>query len=1085
MQLKRFLQDQLHEGIAYHRMLFIPLFLASYLVYSLFSGASFPLDNFSGRPVSIATFDGIDIRERMHFFYLAFLIFLFSALVFSWLIRKYGNIFSRQDLEILNSLSLAGFILMPFLVMEGNMRPSIHLILSLMMLAVAGACIKIFKNIRDENIPYAGLFGWLALLSVSIYFIPDLLRNSFPGGHFVSIPVFILFVTGGLLITLLLKWGRNKNFSDVISFWQSRTLPLAFIPLLSVAATELCMICNQRGWLHLTPAPVFLAGVLFLMILVLVRKNKDKFPWASDRILSIRWLPVFITGYTAFGLYQAVVSPEVDLFEDANHILPLQQWFSFGKIPFIDTFSSHALSDFLWGGLYSFFNGRNAMGGYVYSFLLTVLVSLVIYHTIVCLTGNAWKAVFLTLFFPFTAYLLPPYFNFVPVTLLLLITALIKRRAVYYFLYFISLAGMIVWRIDLGVANLGAGLLTLFLAKFLDSNRLPDHRVTRKGLVAAISTVILVFVMTWIAAGKKIFVHVEEVLGYMNSLQAYGRRALSNDMDVTYFILYYILPAAVIITAAAAILRLVRNKEENGKEWKVCIAIIFFSLFFLFNFQRGLIRHTLYEQWDTALTSYGFLIPALGFYLGRNSETRKGIRFFSFLLFCFLIIVACKFERPGIKTTNPWVITSSRLLEDPFPDIPTSRVDRIRPSGPEFSEIKNFLDRITPEKSTFLDFSNTPMMYYFTNRELPDYFCQIPHTAHNDLMQERLLKNSKEYNIPIVIFSNYPAGFWDQLDDIPNTLRHYRIAEYIYNNYHPYTILDGHTIWKRNDVSLDPLVTRPVRAVTHLDGIPPEDVVLNDSNILRTGNHPLLKNIFSGPVSVDSSLKYFLNLELSSDRSGILSCTLVSEAGSTQNTLTTEVQVRSGNSGLFIPLYLPSGSTSILSIQLQLPANSTLQLRSLVLSECTMFPDFISKQAVESPVGMIPFIWGNYDPDYLKGRIQLLSALYNNAEGSALGSENTLQISIPQLRDKSHGNYIRLRARSTGEAESQVIMHYGEGNTMNGGFIFSVLPGKEEKDYLIRISSQYNWMELQNNWLSFYPMREGIKISKVDLLQGD
>ncbi|HRS38781.1 MAG TPA: hypothetical protein P5292_06340, partial [Bacteroidia bacterium] len=82
---------------------FIPLFWALYFVYLLFRGKQFILAGFPDRPISIASFDGVDVTERVRTFYYAIglSLLLFVGLLFA--IQKLLHRLRNGELRVLQA----------------------------------------------------------------------------------------------------------------------------------------------------------------------------------------------------------------------------------------------------------------------------------------------------------------------------------------------------------------------------------------------------------------------------------------------------------------------------------------------------------------------------------------------------------------------------------------------------------------------------------------------------------------------------------------------------------------------------------------------------------------------------------------------------------------------------------------------------------------------------------------------------------------------------------------------------------------------------------------------------------------------
>jgi len=119
-----------------------------------------------------------------------------------------------------------------------------------------------------------------------------------------------------------------------------------------------------------------------------------------------------------------------------------------------------------------------------------------------------------------------------------------------------------------------------------------------------------------------------------------------------------------------------------------------------------------------------------------------------------------------------------------------------------YSDLRLFLDQSIQQNQTFLDFSNTPMLYYYCQRRVPSYFCQNLQNTVDDYLQVEQIKRINTNDIPVVIYSNYPKSWWDNTDDVSNIMRQYLLAEHIHKMYKPFAVINKHSIWisKKDDL---------------------------------------------------------------------------------------------------------------------------------------------------------------------------------------------------------------------------------------------------------------------------------------------
>ena len=231
---------------------------------------------------------------------------------------------------------------------------------------------------------------------------------------------------------------------------------------------------------------------------------------------------------------------------------------------------------------------------------------------------------------------------------------------------------------------------------------------------------------------------------------------------------------------------------------------MYLIIFYFANFQRGIERHGFIENTDGFLSSYSFLIFSLGTYLLLKRYSIN-TRLIAYSVMSLLLMKTYKLR--GIEQQENIVEKLSKEIKHKHhPDQLSKPIERSTlPEGfydANIKDIKYFLDTNFDDDATFIDFSNTPILYYYTGRNVPSYFCQSLQNSHNDFLQQGHIRKIEEMNVPVVVFSNMPYGFWDALDEVPNTVRHFRLAEYIYQNYKPYGIINKHDIWVRKDITI-------------------------------------------------------------------------------------------------------------------------------------------------------------------------------------------------------------------------------------------------------------------------------------------
>ena len=1084
MNLKKTIKSLFDDSSRLHEIVFLPLFFALGITYILFHKSTFWLEQFQGRPISLATSESLDIVKRVSTYYRG--ITTFFLLSIGLIISTVGQIkkISRSDLRILNLCGVAGFSLMFFLLLGGQVQSSMHLILAILFAAFAGILGKNIMSWEEkEDGEYMLLFGWTTMISTILFFLQWHILNLFSKFAFHSIPDFIGITTAVLLFVYFFL-SKKFNFTfQSISKGIRVTTPLVLIPALSLLSFEGSMILGQRGML-LGPTPLYVSGLLILLFAVFRRYKKSQplFTDAKHKLNTV-WVPFLLVGIIGLVMYKPVVSPDIDWFEDGNRILPLQQWFDFGKIPFLDTFSSHAMSDWVWGALYSLFNGPDPMGVFVYGFLLGVVVTLLIYALVLRLSDNAFLSVFVALFYPYTDLLLPTYYHIVPLTVLLLLNILQKQSVKNYFLFFFLLLFTMVWRIDLGISNFMAGIGGLALLWFVHPDFNPDRKSALRGFgIFAVTSLFLFLIAILIQGPALLFDRLGEMAGYLSSLQAYGLINLSGATDMKYYSLYFIMPVAVALVAGFAFVKLIRNNEAASRASIVSVVIIFLSIFYFSNLQRGLVRHTLAEQWDTAFTSYGFFILVCPVFYSRKKSITPAIQFFSFFILATVITVNYKLNTPELDRSNVYNEVM-KFVQGELPVKTAMKTDRT-PERTEYrsdfyGDLDFWMKKNISDSSSFLDFSNSPMLYYYLGRKTPNYLCQIPHTAHNDEMQDRLLNGLKNYDLPVALFSNYPVSYWDQLDGIPNCMRHYKISEYIYKNYSPYALINHHTVWAKKNFTVPPLNVKTLVHYADLKNIAVSGAVLTDSISLRPAGSPQFDNMLHSPIALEAGKKYYVLLSAWFEGQGTITFVPNFNNKGYDDNRRRDARVYSGPSKAFFLIEPQAGENELSGIKILLSKDGAMSLSYLQLNSCDVIPDLVSELPVEYALNDIPYIWGRYDESWKAGKINSPLALIK--ETKTLNNGQGVSLSIPDHSNDSAYIYIRLSARAKTDQAVDMILRFGKDHETRGSYIFRIHPSPMMEDYVIRMSSLYLWHKKDKNWVTLYAMHGDAEIESVEM----
>ena len=1062
----------------FYNFIFVPLFYSLAAVYAVVTRADHSLHSYTSRYIGWATLENFDVASRITQFYTSVLLFIavFTVLYFilAYMIRK-KNI-SSAELHILNLSSFCGLILLYTRVLGTEIYPVLRMLLVIHFALFS--CIAMRNMHAKQSETNEHIFAWILIISFGLVFAVKKAFMLFGLRADFSFTLF-MWVAFTILLVLLRKQvysPDSRSNKRIILLFE----PLVWLPLLCVIADEAYMILNQRN-IFISPAIVFVVMLVLLMAVLYLRiRGKTA---EIEHVLSRRHFPVLIIGLSAFTFYSPVQNATTEMFEIANGVLPMQQLFEFGKMPLVDTFSSHMVSDFFMMLLYTVFNGYDNLCFSCYDFIFYVAASVLAYYLVRKITGNGYWAFFIALFYPYAEHLVPVYVSLALLSLLALINALNKRNFKSYTLLFFIAVFLVVWRVDLGFANAATLTATLFLL-FAGNNYGIEKKALFKSLLWVLSATAIVFILFLLLKGKSIIYNMQSALDYFSSAQSYGYKELAATRDVISYSLNYFFPVLVLAALGYALYRLFTT--DNTKTKMLSVILCYLSVFYFLNFQRGLVRHGLVEQWDIPLTSFAFLIFMVWILLILEKKNVSYL-FITAMAVMTLVISRYKFPEEELKRGGLYNSVYERIKHFPAVEHTKGKIVRMPVeenfASANYGELGSFMDKNFSRRKwlgeSYADFSNTPMLYYYLHKRSPHFFAQSPISYHSEALQRRWINEIESSNTKWVLFSSYPEIWFDATDGVPNALRHYLIAEHLYMHFHPGYILNNKTMWIRNNTRVEGNAMDTVYSVTDVKKYAFDDAVLK-GNVLETGNHAPSVSVNDIAISPKNEKKYFLILNAVNAAPGEENIYFYFNHGSVPGK-ESKWRYTSGNNYVFSVIQVLPGDT-ITGIRFSLTKNSQFVPNSLHIVECDYIPDYYSAAPRDFDLKELPYVWGKQDEKFKETKHKTFRQLTDSHE--TIPNQMEQKFFFNPVEKSGSGCYVIIRAGKRSEKEARIIMNYGAGDSKSGGFTFS-LPDSEVQNYVIRVSTQYNWYSKANNWISVYPVGGDIDIEKIQIVSGD
>ncbi len=775
----------------------LTVFIALCLFRAWFKLQSVESDFFENILPSRATFNRIDIGARVQLFYTSALFLLIAFFSAQSVLKLLFTFFQLTDRAYKNLFTVPSVIGIICLVCElfsiKTERTIIFILVLIAVLIVSNQLLK--KILYGISISLKIIF----ILSISIslsFFISHVLRLLF---HEEIIPVHWLFaIIWGIVISIINQFRKKAISTSPILF---SFLPISFLGIGVVVSQEFFLILNQHQINFLSATSYLIVGSILLVALsVFIFYKKISFNIQASSIISKIVAPVILVTIIVGGNYLTISTTTNDFFELANPANGLMRIFQYHEIPFFHFMNSHGLSELFAPVIYTLLNGFSNTNAFTtYGYLPFIVEVLIIYFLLLKIFKSSWVAFLMVLLFPFlqTDFMCRSLIFLGSVFFLhrLFIKFTVARLVVLgYWLVF-----NLLWILDSGIANFIS--VTIILIIYLAARF--NFQLLKKYLLAIFLVVVPIcftVIIITIAFQFNTIENIQQAWFYISASQAHGDTWLSYSFDRLYYFHYYIIPVVILFVLIFFIGQFKYHMSRSGNF--MYLAIVFFALYYLANFQRGLVRHTLVTGYDDFFASFLFLLlPLTVYFIIRNKQNA--------LLFFFALnaLMIFSFKIP--------VDSNSKSLYNSFTTqikkneiINASTVKIVRTNDHDLYLKNNFQDLITyMEKNlsgnqTFIDFATIPMLYFYTNRRVPSYFNQYLQNTITDELQKINLSQLTAAEAPIVVCCHEPEQWGDNIDGVPNNLRYERIWNFIFENYHPATVLNDFQVWVKNDFVL-------------------------------------------------------------------------------------------------------------------------------------------------------------------------------------------------------------------------------------------------------------------------------------------
>ena len=728
------------------------LFLLSTYITSLviigvsgsFTTELFQENNFM---IGEATAKGVNISARISNFYTLLFVglgaFIVSFFTLHKLIKPFiDGIDRKKELIVILSLQiiLGAFYFFNSEASESDNVLNLSILLLFSLEIIEFALNKRFSFFKDEVLKST----FISIISL----------------YLVTENIYITTTTVIVLLLLLNLEVIQNKFNGII-------IILTALPVMLFFTVEVTLILNQNGFYNWH---YWLTGLLVLMLLLTIIYFRKVNQISLGGVIFKWQAPLVILGSCIYYYYSPIIVFSGDLFETANNLNSVMMSEVHGTTFFTDYISSHLLNDYLWMKLYVLLNGyENDTSQLIYYGFSFFVYLLAIYYFLRAYFKSHFGVILFILFIPYVHFYFTYGYAFALIPLVFLHRFFTAKEVRYLWWFGITSTLTIFWRLDLGIATIGASVI-IFILLFIAEKKLRQTLIKIGAALSIFYGTIFAVYYSYCSA------LIKEALHYFGGSQAHGNSLLTVERSNLFYLDYFILPALVSFIVLFLLVNLKRFKSESYF-W----AIMFFAGFYFFNYQRGLVRHSFIETNESYIASFAWVIFILTYLRFYKKELSVG--FFSVLLIGGFLLSIHSVEKKSSLINEEKVFSVNHLPKIDGEKLAraTENVDFVKYRKP----VVDFLRNNLKDDETFFDFSNSPILYYHTEKNIPAYFSQSLQYIVDLYLQKECVKKLQRTKIPWVVYSQTIAAFGDEIDGIPNNIRYYYIASYLIDNYVP------------------------------------------------------------------------------------------------------------------------------------------------------------------------------------------------------------------------------------------------------------------------------------------------------------
>jgi hypothetical protein len=769
------------------------VFIATYLCYQWLKSTTFELKSFDSLFISQATLDLVSVNAKVSLMYKALFGFSICGVATYALFSKFSFLLQRNRIQ-LGLLAFLGImaVLGELLGVKGGGMEHFFGLLFFCGLLLNGLTLFPNRLMRIFNQFFWNPSSWL--ISFLGFSALQFLYNNSNSFHAHSWLIYLCFHLVLSFLLTLFKFNKNSTFKAIFQVFT----PFIWIPLVVFVSVEMGIYFRLKFSVFLAYKIVF-AGLMTFLFLLYFFLNKNR-KMTSMKVLQNRFALAALLGLITAVQYHPIFTQSSEMFELANNANAQLKLFQFHEIPFVDFLSSHVFSEQFYGIIYhTIFGYSNDLAFLTYAFFYNCIAFVALFYFIKFVFKNSWYSFLMIALFPYLGAFLINHF-YLSFVVFFLFRKIQQNESVKNYLYlFFFLIALVFWRLDTGIASGMAAVVYFLIITFTSAKKVSFKKLIRSLAIVTFVCGSLFLLFSALYSFEYLITNLKSALHYIGASQAHGYAQSAAAMNQQFYLYHFIFPFLAIVMIGILIVLLKSKNSKWVKSTELGFASIFVLLIYLFNIQRGIVRHGFMEDNDSIIATFFFLGCVL-FVLVFIDFKYQATRFVTFFSISFLIVLTWSYFPMNQNNSffnqffseNGLLKLDSALKKENFKGRVLKNESHF---NTEIQPFQQFVAHHLAENELFLDFSNSPLLYYYTNRNVPSYFCQNQQNTVDDYLQLEQLKQLKIKNVPLVVFSNYPKNWFDATDGVPNEMRQYMLASYIFKKYKPLGIVGKRSIW--------------------------------------------------------------------------------------------------------------------------------------------------------------------------------------------------------------------------------------------------------------------------------------------------